>query len=99
MDVGGLSVFLMIPGYSSETAQEVALQHDISMRTGDDSDDDFCRLLGADNIVAPRNEHEALVMLQGITDSLDLLADGPCIASSGYALAAELWVQHAQHIH
>ena len=45
------------------------------------------------------NKHEALVMLQGITDLLELLADGPCIASSGYALAAELWEQHGQTIH
>lgn len=99
MDIGGLSCFLMIPGYSSKTAKEVALQHDIAMTMSGDSDDNFHQLLGEDNIVGPKNEHEALVMLQGITDVLVLLGDGPCIASSGYTLAAELFVQYKRHIH
>ena len=92
---------MMITGYSSETALEVALQHDISMRTGEDSDNDFRRLLGNNNIVGSMNEHEALVILQGITNFLDLLVDGPCrcIVSSGYALVAELWEQYGQDIH
>ena len=81
--IGGCSVFMMIPDYSRETAQEVALHYNISMRTEEDSDEDFRRLLGECNIVEPMNEHEALVMLQGITDLLEFLADGPCIISSG----------------
>lgn len=60
------------------------------MRIGEESDADFRQLLGNDKIVEPMNEHEALIMLQGITDCLDLLADGLCIASSSYALVAEL---------
>mmetsp|Transcript_18435 Transcript_18435/g.20845 ORF Transcript_18435/g.20845 Transcript_18435/m.20845 type:complete len:81 (+) Transcript_18435:2140-2382(+) len=76
MDEGGCSVFKMIPGYSSETANEVALQHYIAMRTEEDSDEDFCRLLEECNIVDPMNEHEALVILQGITDFLELFTDG-----------------------
>ena len=98
MEVGGLSCFLMIPGYSHETAKEVYLQHQISMNTGGDSDDDFRRLLGEGHIVGPKNEAEGLVMLKGISDILVRLADGSCIASSGYALAAELWAENERHI-
>ena len=99
MEVGGLSCFLMIPGYSHETAKEVNLQHQIAMTTSGDSDADFRKLLGEDNIVGPQNEAEGLVMLKDITNILFCLADGPCIASSGYALAAELWVENERHIY
>ena len=93
-------VFMMIPGYTYETAKELALQHDINMQTGEEkSDEDFRSLLVKANIVPPANEHEGLIMLQGMTEFLELMADGPCIASTGYALAAELWEQYSQEIH
>ena len=98
MEVGDFSVFLMIPGYSHKAAKEVNLQHQISMNTSGDLDVEFPRLLGDENIVGPENGAEGLVMLKGIRDILVRLADGSCIASSGYALAAELWVENERHI-
>ena len=38
-------------------------------------------------------------MLQGMTTFLAKMADGPCIASSGYELAADLWKDHRREIH
>ena len=100
MAVGGLTIFMMISGYTYETAKELALQHDISMRIGEEgSDKDFHSLLGKENIVTPLNEHKGLIMLQSMAEFLVLMVDGPCIASSGYALAAELWAQYSQEIH
>ena len=89
---------MMIPGYGCETADEAALQHNISMKTGEESDEDFRLVLGEYNIVEPTTEHEAHVMFQGVANFLELLADGPCIASSGYALAAELVLEHGRVI-
>lgn len=48
--------------------------------------------------MGPENEAEGLVMLKGIVEILDHLADGPCIASSGYMLAAKLWATNKRHI-
>ena len=98
MDVRGYSIFIMIPGYNCETAEEVALQHNIAMATREESDKDFCWLLVEGHIVEPTNKHEAQIMLQGMADLLDLLAGDPCIASSSYAGAAELVSQHERTI-
>ena len=100
MAVGGLTVFLMIPGYTIETAKELGLQHDINMREGEEgSYEAFRSLLGKANVVPPTNESEGLHMLQAMTDFLIRMADGPCMASSGYALAAELWDDYSQQIY
>ena len=100
MAVGDLTIFMMIPGYSYETAKELALQHNISMRIREEgSDEDFRSLLGKGNIVTPLNAHKGLIMLQGMAEFLVLMVNGPCIASSGYALVAKLWAQYSQEIH
>ena len=100
MAVGGLTIFMMIPGYTYETAKELALQHDINMQTGEEeSDEDFRSLLGKAHTVPPVNKHEGFIMLQGMTEFLVLMADGPCVASSGYALAAKLWKEYSQEIY
>ena len=100
MAVGHLTVFMMIPGYSYKSTKELSLLHNINMQTSEEgSDADFCSLLGKANIVPPANEHEALLMLQGMKAFLVKMADGPCIASSGYALAAKLWKEHSREIH
>ena len=90
----------MIPGYSYESAKELSLLHDINMRTSEEGlDADFYSLLGKSNIVPPAKEHKALLMLQGMKVFLVKMVDGPCIASLGYALAAELWKEHSREIH
>ena len=38
-------------------------------------------------------------MLQAMADFLVKMADGSCMASSGYALAADLWDEHSQEIY
>lgn len=79
---------MMIQGYSSEIAQEVEFQHDISMKFGEESDTDFFPSSWE------TNEHGAPIVRQGNTDILELLVDGPCIAFTGYILALELWEQY-----
>ena len=99
MAVGGLTVFLMITGCTLETAKEFGLQHNINMREGEEgSYDAFRSLLCKANIVPPANESEGLTMLQAMTDFLVRMTDGPCMASSGYALAADLWEEYSQEI-
>ena len=100
MAVGGLTVWMMIPGYSYESAKDFSLLHNINMRSSEEgSDADFRSLLGKVNIVPPANKHEALLMLRGMKAFLVKMADGPCIASSGYELAADLWDEHSREIH
>ena len=77
-------MWMMIPGYSYESAKDFSLLHDINMRSSEEgSDADFRSLLGKANIVPPANEHEALLMLQGMKAFLVKMADG---------LALLLWV-------
>ena len=100
MAVGGLTVFMMIAGYSYESAKDFSLLHDINMRTSEEgSDADFRSLLGKANIVPPANKHKALLMFQGMQAFLVKMGEGPCTASLGYALAADLWKENSQEIH
>ena len=100
MPIGGLTVFQMIPGFTSETAKEFNLQHDINMREGEEGAyEAFRSLLGKANIVPPANESEGLYMLQAMADFLVKMADGSFMASSGYALAADLWDDYSQEIY
>ena len=81
----------MIPGYTIETAKELNLQHDINKREGEEGlYEAFRSLLGKAHIVPPTNESEGLHMLQAMTDFLERMGDGPCMASTGFALAADL---------
>mmetsp|Transcript_17791 Transcript_17791/g.17974 ORF Transcript_17791/g.17974 Transcript_17791/m.17974 type:complete len:176 (-) Transcript_17791:139-666(-) len=88
----------MVPGFNQESAKDRALRHKISMSSSRDTDEDFRKLLGDEDIVGPNTVAEGLVMLKGIDKILNQLADGDCIASSGYTLAAELWERNKRHI-
>ena len=84
MAVSGLTVWMMIPGYTYESAKDLNLLHDINMLSCEEgSDADIRSHFGKANVVPPANKHEALLMLQGMKTSLVKMADGPCIASSG----------------
>ena len=99
LGIGSCSVFMMIPGYFNETADKAALQYDMSMRaSGEESDDDFRRLLRDFQYVAPTTTDEAWIMLNGVVDFLEEVVDGVCIASTGYALTANLMLKYGLEI-
>ena len=98
--IGGMTVFLMVPGFTIQTAKEFYLQHDINMREGEESSyEEFRSLLGKANVVPPQNESEGLHMLEAMVDFMEKMAGGPCMASTGYELAAELYEQYAEQIY
>ena len=61
-------------------------------------DDDFKQLFGESQYVALATAYEAYVMIKGVGDFLEKLANGVCIASTGYALVAILILKHSPEI-
>ena len=100
MDFGGCTSFMMIPGYQSTTAEEAALKQSLAMQSeGEKSDADLVKLLGDSQIVAPITDDQVYQMFHTLSKFFEILAGNkPCIASSGYAQAAELVLAHGRDI-
>ena len=100
MDFGGSTSFMMIPGYQSTTAEEAALKQSLAMQSeGEKSDADLVKLLGESQIVAPITDDQVYQMFHTLSQFFEILAGKkPCIASSGYAQAAELVLAHGRDI-
>ena len=100
MDFGGSTSFMMIPGYQSTTAEEAALKQSLAMQSeGEKSDADLVKLLGESQIVAPTTDDQVYQMFHTLSQFFEILAGKkPCIASSGYAQAAELVLAHGRDI-
>ena len=100
MDFGGCCSFMMIPGYLSTTAEEAALKQSLAMQlAGEKSDADLVKLLGESQIVAPITDNHVFNMFNTLSKFFEILArKKPCIASSGYAKAAELVGEHGRDI-
>ena len=91
---------MMIPGYQSTTAEEAALKQSLAMQSeGEKSDADLVKLLGDSQIVAPITDDQVYQMFHTLSKFFEILAGNkPCIASSGYAQAAELVLAHGRDI-
>ena len=87
---------MMIPAYLSTTAEEAALKQSLAMQsTGEKSDADLVKLLRESQIVAPITDDQVFDMFNMLSEFSEILAGNkPCIASSGYAKAAELVGEH-----
>ena len=100
MEFGGCCSFLIVPGYLSTTAEEAARKQSLAMQSeGEKSDADLVKLLGASQVVAPITDDQVCHLFHTLSKFFEILArKKPCIASSGYALAAELVLEHGRDI-
>ena len=100
IEFGGCTSFMMIQGYLSTTAEEAALKQSLAMQSeGEKSDADLVKLLGESQIVAPITDDQVFQMFHTLSQFFEILAGKkPCIASSGYAQAAELVLAHGRDI-
>ena len=100
MDLGGCCSFLMIPGFLNTTAEEAALKQSLAIQSeGAKSDADLIQLLGESQIVAPITDDQVFDMFDSLSKFFMILAGNkPCIASTGYAKAAQLINEHGRDI-
>ena len=100
MDLGGCCSFLMIPGFLNTTPEEAALKQSLAIQSeGAKSDADLIQLLGESQIVAPITDDQVFDMFDSLSKFFMILAGNkPCIASTGYAKAAQLINEHGRDI-